>query len=78
MDAILGYEFESNAEPFAVDVLVESMFAFGFELANIYVKGKNSRMIYMVCLGVAGMLMNFTTYTFNFKQPFIKTSEIFK
>lgn len=34
LDAILGYEFTNNTEPFAVDVLVESVFAFAFEMTN--------------------------------------------
>lgn len=33
LDAILGFEFESNKEPFSCDVLVESITAFSIEIA---------------------------------------------
>lgn len=32
LDAILGFEFESNKEPFSCDVLIESITAFTFEI----------------------------------------------
>jgi len=32
LDAILGFEFESNKEPFSCDVLVESITAFSIEI----------------------------------------------
>lgn len=32
LDAILGFEFETNKEPFSCDVLMESISAFSFEI----------------------------------------------
>lgn len=32
LDSILGFEFESNKEPFSLDILIESSFVFGFQI----------------------------------------------
>jgi hypothetical protein len=32
LDSILGFEFTSNKEPFSIDVLMESISAFSFEI----------------------------------------------
>ena len=32
LDSILGFEFTSNKEPFAIDAMVESISAFTFEI----------------------------------------------
>lgn len=74
----MGYEFTNNTEPFAVDVLVESLFAFAFELTNALIDTREKRLIYIVVLGVLGMFMEFTTYFFDYKKPYTKFSEILK
>lgn len=32
LDAILGFEFDSNKEPFSIDVLLESLCVFSFQI----------------------------------------------
>jgi hypothetical protein len=66
LDAILGFEFESNSEPFAVDVLLESIFVFMFEIIQSFIISEEDRIIYMSIVGCLGMAMAFSPYFFDY------------
>jgi len=68
LDAILGFEFESNYTPFSVDVLCESFLVFGFQIINSFMNTRTKRIIYFAILGILGVVMNFTTYLFEFSD----------
>lgn len=69
LDAILASEFDSIKEPFSLDVLLESCSAFTFEILQSLVQTQSRRVIYMGCLGVIGIVANFLTYFFQYRNP---------
>ena len=68
LDSILGFEFTSNKEPFSIDVLLESITAFTFEVIQSYINNRLRRMIYILSIGILGILMAFCTYFFEFRS----------
>jgi hypothetical protein len=67
LDAILGFEFESNKEPFSCDVLIESITAFSVEIAQSFILGRDARMIYIGCVGIYGIFAASCSYFFSYK-----------
>jgi hypothetical protein len=70
LDSILGFEFTSNKEPFSIDVLLESISAFSFEVIQSFMKDRYRRMFYIGSVGIAGMLMCFCSYFFEYKASY--------
>jgi hypothetical protein len=70
LDSILGFEFTSNKEPFSIDILLEAFSAFSFEVIQSFMKDRYRRMFYIGCLGIAGMLMCFCSYFFEYKSSY--------
>jgi hypothetical protein len=70
LDSILGFEFTSNKEPFSIDVLLESISAFSFEVIQSFMKDRYRRMYYIGSVGIIGMLMCFCSYFFEYKASY--------
>lgn len=71
MDAILGFEFETNKEPFACDILMESITAFSFEILQSFMKTKYQRVIYISAVGGVGVFCTLSSYFFEYKPDAI-------
>lgn len=69
LDAILASEFDSNKEPFSIDVLLESGSAFTFEIVQSFMKNSERRLIYISALGIVGVIFNFLTFFFDYRNP---------
>jgi Na+/melibiose symporter-like transporter len=68
LDAILGFEFDTNKEPFSCDILVESITCFGFEILQSFMKTREMRIIYMAVVGGIGVTSAFIAYFFNYRE----------
>jgi len=75
LDAILGFEFETNKEPFACDILMESIFACSFEIIQSFIKGRYDRIIYISVVGGIGVLFCTTSYFFDYKPDALMTPD---
>lgn len=69
LDAILASEFDSNKEPFSLDVLLESITAFSFEIIQSFMGTNEKRIIYMAAVGILGAISNMMTYYFEYRNP---------
>eukprot|EP00347_Sterkiella_histriomuscorum_P000222 403376714 len=65
---MLGFEFESNSEPFSVFNLVQAFGVFVFELLETYVDTHNSYVIYTWITGIIGIFSCAATFFFDFKE----------
>jgi hypothetical protein len=70
LDSILGFEFTSNKEPFSIDILLESVSAFSFEVIQSFMKDRYRRMFYIGSIGIGGMLMCFCSYFFEYRSSY--------
>lgn len=64
---MLGFEFDSNSEPYSIDNLVESVGVFMFDIIEAFVSGRKGFLIYNLIVGVLGVAMNACTLLFPFK-----------
>lgn len=64
---MLGFEFETTAEPFAIFVLVSNLSKFLIFLIQSTFHEKNGYFIYVIIFGIIGLLMNAVTLVFDFK-----------
>ncbi|CDW79190.1 major facilitator superfamily protein [Stylonychia lemnae] len=71
LDAILGFEFETNKEPFACDILMESITAFSFEILQSFMKTKYQRVIYISAVGGIGVFCTLSSFFFEYKPDAI-------
>jgi hypothetical protein len=78
LDAILGFEFASNKTPFACDVLIESIVACSFEIGSSFVKGNTARLIYIMVMGIIGVLFAFAPFFFEYLPPLTHKHEFGK
>ena len=68
VDSILGFEFDSNTEPFSIDCLVESCSVFVFQMLQSTLDSTNVRMYYILFVGCLGVVMCSTTYFFQYRS----------
>lgn len=65
---MLGYEFDDNARPYAIDNFVESIGCFIFEIFESFVGTRRQYMIYNLIVGMLGLLLNSMTLFVNFRE----------
>ena len=70
--SLLGFEFVSNSEPFALSYMVYSFVTFIFELIEGFVTDQNSNLIYISFLSFLGLIAINTTWWF----PYAKDQEL--
>lgn len=75
VETILGFEFESNKEPFSIDCLLESSMVFAFQMVQSIIETRNQKLIYISVVGGLGFLMCSCTLFFNFKQRELPENE---
>jgi hypothetical protein len=55
LDAILAFQFDSNYEPFAIDVMLEALFVFLCDLiSSLFFSKPNWIVPYFIFIGIAG------------------------
>lgn len=64
---MLGFEFDDNARPYAIDNFVESMGCVVFEIFEAFVGNRRQYIIYNLLVGFIGIAFNAVTLTFKFK-----------
>jgi hypothetical protein len=64
---MLGFEFDTNSEPFSVFTLIEALSVFVFSVINTWIDTRMRYIYYISALGVMGIIMIGTTYFFDFK-----------
>lgn len=61
---MLGFEFDSNTQPYSIDNLVESVGVFVFDIGEAFVKGRKAFLIFNLIVGILGVCFNATTLLF--------------
>lgn len=64
---MMGFEFESNTQPYSIDNLGQAIGVFFFEFFQAFVSGQRQYLIYSLCVGIIGICFNVTTLFFDFK-----------
>jgi len=64
---MLGFEFESNSQPYSIDNLGQAIGVFVFFIIEAFVYGQKPYIIFNFACGVLGVIMNLTTLGFDFK-----------
>jgi hypothetical protein len=65
---ILGFEFETNVEPYSVFNLVQSATVFVFLSIEAYIKSHMQYYAYNIIIGILGLFMCGATLNFKFKR----------
>jgi len=75
---VLGFEFTTKSDPFAVQNIWMGVSDFVFNLiqGRLDTKNKQELMIYTASIGVLGLICNATTYLFKFKTKPSKESQL--
>ena len=68
LNAILGFEFEGNSEPFSIDVLIEAICVFTFQMIQSFIISKNAHFYYITLVGLLGMSMTMTSFFFDYRD----------
>jgi MFS family permease len=76
LDAILGFEFETNKEPFACDILMESITAFSFEILQSFMTTRFQRIIYISAVGGVGVFCTLCSYFFDYRPDALHDSDV--
>jgi hypothetical protein len=69
---MLGFEFDSNSQPYSIDNLGEAVGVFVFEIIQAFILTSWYK-AYMLIVGILGVSMNVSTLFFDFK-PRYRTS----
>ena len=67
LDAILGFEFETNKEPFSIEALTVSLTTFIFLMIESQLTQGSEFVIYICFVGILGVLMSLITLKFDYR-----------
>lgn len=65
---MLGFEFETNKEPYAVFNMQQALGVFVFTIIESFLKNRASYMIYTFAVGIIGACCAFCTFFFDYRD----------
>jgi hypothetical protein len=72
---MMGFEFEENTRPYSIDILMESVGIFIFEIVQAFVTTRKAYFIYNAAIGVFGLGLCGSTLFFDFKPTMKEEAE---
>ncbi len=65
---MLGFEFDRIQEPFSIYNLLQAIGVVNLQMMESVINTEERYEIYLAAIGVAGVIMNGTTYFFDFRD----------